>query len=153
MLVNSHERPPKIEYKQGKKLVNFNIQEKTSSRGIDEEELYYEFHRLKLPLDTSGEETTRLVNIEKTRLVDLEIKSYASKYSFSEQNTFWVQELEAKNYREGSSDTQFITLIAENRGIPLGELVSKIEANSAALREATATTLGQYQASLSETFD
>jgi len=148
MLVNAHEVPKKVEYTQGKKLVSFNVKE------VDKDgEIHYEFHRLKLPVDTDSATTTMLVNKEKTKIVDAEIKALAQDYSESEKGTFWIQEQEAKNYRAGIDDVSFITKLANTRGITVDELVTKIEGNSTALREATAVMLGKYQASLSEVFE
>ncbi len=92
-------------------------------------------------------EIDELENIKNKTQVQIE--TLTKDYPSFEKDTFWIQELEAKEYKKDlNADTQFIDALCESRGIEKGVMVDKILSNAAALKVATAKIVGSYQANL-----
>ena len=153
MKVGSDAIPSKVRVLQGKQLVSFNIESyvETDFDGI--EQTKYTYETLKLPIGYTAREVTQAVNVEKRVVVDAKIKALTEDYCEGEVGSFWVQETEARAYKIDSTvSVPFLTQLSISRGVELGVLVDKIILNADALSIAIATLLGEYQASLSETF-
>jgi len=98
----------------------------------------------KIQADTDTKATKE--NISNTQEA---LDSLTTDYPKFEKDTFWIQELEARAYvLDNNTTIPFISKLAETRGVTILDMVDKIILNADALKEATATIVGNYQASL-----
>lgn len=77
----------------------------------------------------------------------IQLDQLTSKYPQFEIDTFWIQEQEARAYiNDVLASTPFIDKLSEMRGIEKAVMIDKIIANSDALKVATSSILGAFQA-------
>jgi len=110
---------------------------------FDEALIAVEFDRL-----TQEAEVAKVANkaIDDTQTT---LDSLTADYPQFEKDTFWIQELEARAYiADELAVTPFIDGLCTARGIYKVDMVAKIIANADALKMASASIVGAYQASI-----
>ena len=140
--VHSAVVPAEVQEIRGKKLVNFGVEEVVDQDGLTE----YKYYQIEVNKKAGDAEIARRKMEAEAELLDMKAAKMVANYSKAEQDTFWIQEMEARTWKaDNNAVTPFIDKLVEHRGIDKDIMVDKIIANSDALKEATAIMLGEYQ--------
>lgn len=82
---------------------------------------------------------------------NLQLQEIVKGYPQFEQDTFWIQEKEARAYKDdANAETLFLDKLCEKRGVAKDVLVDKIIINSVALKMETAEIIGNFRAVVGE---
>jgi len=134
--------PTEVQELRGKKLVNFGVEEVVDQDGITG----YKYYQIEVNKKAGDAEIARRKMEAEAKLLDMKAVEMVADYPKAEQDTFWIQEMEARAWKaDNDAATPFIDKLVECRDVDKDVMVDKIIANSDTLKVATAAMLGDYQ--------